>query len=75
MQGASLDRLVSEVMGQLKGFVPVGGVVHFEVNLGIGLNIGVYDALHNTNNSPQNTVSFYAIMPDDTFWETNPLAD
>lgn len=63
--GTSLENLVSEVMRQLKGFVPAGGIVHFELNLGICAEIGVYDARSNSVEHPQNKLVFDAVMPSE----------
>lgn len=62
MNGTTIDSLVSEVMHQLKGFVPAGGVVHFELNIGIGSDIGVYDSSALPAGAPCNVASFDVVM-------------
>ena len=73
--GTSLDYLVSEVMRQLKGYVPAGGIVHFDVNIGILDYVGVYDAMRNSNVYPQNKITFDAVMPSEPSLEEDHEAD
>lgn len=63
--GTTIEFLVSEVMRQLKGFVPAGGIVRFELNLGIGTELGVYDSLYTPAGAPQNKITFDAVMPSE----------
>ena len=66
VSATTIDNLIASVLSQLKGAVPAGDAVHFELIIGFNEEgVGVYESTYLPTQGTKNTISFDVVMPSE----------